>query len=204
MSVKHTEWRNQRTLSEAEWQRVDRFTAWAKHGPSGRVVDVDVTPEKVFARFGFCISLDRKRFNTEIARPSPPPANSTKNLPIRSVNTAISRLPFSAVAARGSPMPVLVVARCHGRVMLTQPRLIALISSASSPRRRPTPASTGAGRKPGPGWFRLRRLCSPGFSKICGYWSTATRIPIAHAQKHVAAMVQLAGPPPSGRCRRGH
>ena len=63
--------------------------------------------------------------NTETSHPSAEAASSMRKSPSRSTSTSIKRRPFSAVAAEGSPRPVLALTRCQGRVMLIQPRLMA-------------------------------------------------------------------------------
>ena len=85
-----------------------------------------------------------------------------RNAPIRSATSSVSASPLAAVAARGSPAPELVVSRCHGRVISTQPRLTA------SNRRRP--------HGPGVGLFerdQVREMRQP------------------HARLHLAGVVVL-------------
>ena len=51
--------------------------------------------------------------------------NSTKKLAKRSVTVSRNFPPFSAVAQCGLPDPLFVVSKCQGRVIETQPLLIA-------------------------------------------------------------------------------
>ncbi len=113
--------------------------------------------------------------------------------PSRSTSTSIKRRPLSAEAAFGSPRPVLALTRCQGRVMLIQPRLIA--SKREGLRRSVV------------GQFRMHQVREEGQPQaglhLVGVLAGVIeqpRIdvarhaePVADAQKHSAAMVQLAG-----------